>query len=253
MRYAAAHELEGTILDRPHRDRSGRDGPLPAARARDARPGCRSAPGASTGRCCDMTRAQTTAYCRERGLTWREDATQRRPRPAGASARCWSCTRPRRRTSCARWRAGGCTSSPSIPGTARLDLPGGLVATSEYGRVTIGPPARIGLPVPGPGRVRRGRGRRARSASSRSPTARSTGWRARSRSAPGARATGCARSAWAARSRCRTCSPTARSRGACARTLPVVVSDGEIAWVPGVATGERFRVQGDDGARTSRL
>ena len=28
------------------------------------------------------------------------------------------------------------------------------------------------------------------------------------------------------------------------RTLPVVVSDGEIAWVPGVATGERFRVQG---------
>ena len=25
--------------------------------------------------------------------------------------------------------------------------------------------------------------------------------------------------------------------------LPVVVSDGEIAWVPGVATGERFRVQ----------
>ena len=25
--------------------------------------------------------------------------------------------------------------------------------------------------------------------------------------------------------------------------LPVVLSDGEIAWVPGVATGERFRVQ----------
>ena len=25
--------------------------------------------------------------------------------------------------------------------------------------------------------------------------------------------------------------------------LPVVVSEGEIAWVPGVATGERFRVQ----------
>ena len=24
--------------------------------------------------------------------------------------------------------------------------------------------------------------------------------------------------------------------------LPVVISDGEIAWVPGVATGERFRV-----------
>jgi tRNA(Ile)-lysidine synthase len=27
--------------------------------------------------------------------------------------------------------------------------------------------------------------------------------------------------------------------------LPVVVSDGEIAWVPGVATGERFRVRAD--------
>ena len=27
--------------------------------------------------------------------------------------------------------------------------------------------------------------------------------------------------------------------------LPVVLSDGEIAWVPGVATGERFRVQGE--------
>jgi tRNA(Ile)-lysidine synthase len=25
-------------------------------------------------------------------------------------------------------------------------------------------------------------------------------------------------------------------------SLPVVVSDGEIAWIPGVATGERFKV-----------
>ena len=31
--------------------------------------------------------------------------------------------------------------------------------------------------------------------------------------------------------------------------LPVVVSDGEIAWVPGVATGERFRVRADTRAR----
>ena len=31
--------------------------------------------------------------------------------------------------------------------------------------------------------------------------------------------------------------------------LPVVVSDGEIAWVPGVATGERFRVEADTAAR----
>ena len=31
--------------------------------------------------------------------------------------------------------------------------------------------------------------------------------------------------------------------------LPVVVSDGEIAWVPGVATGERFRARGGEGLR----
>jgi tRNA(Ile)-lysidine synthase len=31
--------------------------------------------------------------------------------------------------------------------------------------------------------------------------------------------------------------------------LPVVVSDGEIAWVPGVATGERFRVTAATGDR----
>ena len=83
-------------------------------------------------------------------------------------------------------------------------------------------------------------------ARSRSPTERST--RRRSpptwRCAPGGRGTGCARSGSAARSRCRTCSPTARSRASARHRLPVVVSDGEIAWVPGVATGERFRVAG---------
>jgi tRNA(Ile)-lysidine synthase len=31
--------------------------------------------------------------------------------------------------------------------------------------------------------------------------------------------------------------------------LPVVLSDGEIAWVPGVATGERFRVGPETRAR----
>ena len=35
--------------------------------------------------------------------------------------------------------------------------------------------------------------------------------------------------------------------------LPVVVSDGEIAWVPGVATGERFRVQDTDTEPRVRL
>ena len=41
--------------------------------------------------------------------------------------------------------------------------------------------------------------------------------------------------------------PRARSE-----RLPVVVSGGEIAWVPGVATGERFRV-GEDTRRRARL
>jgi tRNA(Ile)-lysidine synthase len=31
--------------------------------------------------------------------------------------------------------------------------------------------------------------------------------------------------------------------------LPVVLSGGEIAWVPGVATGERFRARGGDSPR----
>ena len=57
---------------------------------------------------------------------------------------------------------------------------------------------------------------------------------------PGAPATACARSASAAAARCRTCSPTARSRASAA---PAAAGrgrcDGEIAWVPGVATGER--------------
>jgi tRNA(Ile)-lysidine synthase len=28
-------------------------------------------------------------------------------------------------------------------------------------------------------------------------------------------------------------------------TLPVLLRDGEIAWIPGIATAERFRVDGD--------
>ncbi len=42
--------------------------------------------------------------------------------------------------------------------------------------------------------------------------------------------------------RCRTCSPTARSPARAAPTSPWSSRDGEIVWVPGVATGERFGV-----------
>ena len=35
--------------------------------------------------------------------------------------------------------------------------------------------------------------------------------------------------------------------------LPVVLADGEIAWVPGVATGERFRAREGEGLRARLL
>ncbi len=78
---------------------------------------------------------------------------------------------------------------------------------------------------PGPGDARR---RRARAG--------------RSRCAPGARATACARSAWRARRRSRTSSPTAGCRARRRHGVPVVTVGGEVAWVAGVAVSERFRL-----------
>jgi tRNA(Ile)-lysidine synthase len=142
------------------------------------------------------------------------------------------------------------------PGTATLDLPGGLRAISEYGRVRI---VRVGATeepmaqtLPIPGRVAFGDGELV---SERGPFAIADGtlaadalaaalevrpWRAGDRMRPlGLDGSRSLQDLFTDRKIPRE----TRHR------LPVVVSDGEIAWVPGVATGERFRVGPETGDR----
>jgi tRNA(Ile)-lysidine synthase len=141
-------------------------------------------------------------------------------------------------------------------GTAQLDLPGGLRAISEYGRVRIErggatePPVSAELPVPG--RVAFGAGELicergdfpvadgtlAAHALARTLVVRS--WRPGDRMRPlGLGGTKSLQDLFTDRK-----IPRERRH-----RLPVVVSDGEIAWVPGVATGERFRVEPETRAR----
>jgi len=138
----------------------------------------------------------------------------------------------------------------SREGTAALDLPGGLRAVAEYGRLRIEPrgespaPAPARLPVPG--RIDYGTGRltceRGRdlpvadgtlAAEALAPALEVRPWRAGDRMRP--LGLGGSRSL----QDLFTDRKVPRERRA---ALPVVLSDGEIAWVPGVATGERFRV-----------
>ena len=134
-------------------------------------------------------------------------------------------------------------------GTATLDLPGGLRAISEYGRIRIdhGPPtapAPTRLPVPG--RVKYGAGELTcergafaledgtLAAHALAPTLEVRAWRPGDRMRPlGLHGTKSLQDLFTDRK-------VPRERRA---QLPVVVSDGEIAWVPGVATGEPFRAQ----------
>ena len=59
--------------DRPHALRPGRDDPLPARRRAARRRGSRcAARTASCARCSACWREETEAYCRERGLAWRD-------------------------------------------------------------------------------------------------------------------------------------------------------------------------------------
>ena len=136
------------------------------------------------------------------------------------------------------------------PGTAVLDLPGGLRAVSEYGRLRIerrraeSAPAPVRLPVPG--RARYGAGELLCERGGTLPLADGTldaaavagplevrPWRAGDRMRPlGLGGSRSLQDLFTDRK-----VPRAR-RG----RLPVVLSGGEIAWVPGVATGERFRV-----------
>jgi len=135
------------------------------------------------------------------------------------------------------------------PGTATLDLPGGLRAISEYGRVRIAPAVPAPEPRPQtlaiPGRVAFGDGELVSergafavadgtlAAEALAATLEVRPWRAGDRMRPlGLGGSKSLQDLFTDRKIPRE----ARHR------LPVVISDGEIAWVPGVATGERFRV-----------
>ncbi len=251
----------------------------------------------------EMTREQTAAYCRERGLQWREDASNE----ASARGRIRATILPALRdlhpaaeenilrtlallrdeaqvldgvAEAARERdvaglppalarlvlqrladeaAGG--QAPALAahadailalsseGTAELDLPGGLRAVSEYGRVRIeageeAVPAPVTLPVPG--RVAYGAGELVcergafpvadgtLAAASLAGALEVRAWR------PGDRMRPLGLGGSKSLQDLFTDRKVPRARRA---QLPVVVSDGEIAWVPGVATGERFRVE----------
>jgi tRNA(Ile)-lysidine synthase len=127
-------------------------------------------------------------------------------------------------------------------GTAHRDLPGGLRATSVYGRVTIGAAEVVVLGVPG--RVRFGGGEitaesGAFEIADGTLAADALGelqirtWRPGDRMRPlGLGGTKSLQDLFTDRK-----VPRAQRHA-----LPVVLSDGEIAWIPGVATGERFRV-----------
>jgi tRNA(Ile)-lysidine synthase len=157
-------------------------------------------------------------------------------------------------------------------GTVALDLPGGLRAVSEYGRLRIERPRRgsrgdkaaggagggaAAVPAPArlavPGRADYGGGELTCERGGDIPIADGT-------LAAGALAATLEVRAWRPGDRMRplglggsrslqdlfTDRKVPRSRR---HALPVVVSDGEIAWVPGVATGERFRVTARTGER----
>jgi tRNA(Ile)-lysidine synthase len=135
-------------------------------------------------------------------------------------------------------------------GTAALDLPGGLRAVAEYGRLRIecrrAPPAPAPVRLPVPGRAAYGDGILTCERGADLPVADGT-------LAADALAPALEVRPWRAGDRMRplglggsrslqdlfTDRKIPRERRA---SLPVVVSAGEIAWVPGVATGERFRV-----------
>jgi tRNA(Ile)-lysidine synthase len=142
------------------------------------------------------------------------------------------------------------------PGTAALDLPGGLRAISEYGQVRIEATHPTTVPAPAelriPGRVAFGDGEllSARgsfpiadgilAADALAATLEVRGWRPGDRMRPlGLGGSKSLQDLFTDRKIPRE----ARHR------LPVVLSDGEIAWVPGVATGERFRVGPETRAR----
>jgi tRNA(Ile)-lysidine synthase len=136
-------------------------------------------------------------------------------------------------------------------GSAALDLGGGVRAVVEYGRLRMlaepdaDPPEPVRLPVPGS--VRFGGQEVAAAAVWGAPTVADGVLDAAALAAelvvrawePGDRMAPLGLDGTATLQDLFTDRRVPRSRR---HELPVVVSDGEIAWVPGVATGERFRV-----------
>jgi tRNA(Ile)-lysidine synthase len=134
-------------------------------------------------------------------------------------------------------------------GTARLDLPGGLRATVTYGRLVIArardprPPAPATLRIPGEARFGAGTvtarvgdyavGDGTLDAATLADTLEVRAWRPGDRIRPlGLRGSRSLQDLFTDRKVPRD------DRG----TVPIVVSDGEIAWIPGLATGDRFKV-----------
>jgi tRNA(Ile)-lysidine synthase len=240
-----------------------------------------------------LTRAQTTAYCLERGLTWREDATNAssargrireildlHPAAEANVARTLALLRDEAEVLDLAVDAAVGADLTSLPpalarlvlqrmagdvpigahadailalarkgGTASLDLPGGLRATSEYGRVTIARPSAVESPAPAtltvPGEARFGDGVVTCEVgegdlAGLAPTLQVRAWRPGDRMRPaGLGGTKSLQDLFTDRK-----VPRAHRHA-----LPVVVSDGEIAWIPGVATGERFRATDESGER----
>jgi tRNA(Ile)-lysidine synthase len=241
VRYAAAQQLEGTILV-AHTATDQAETILYRMIARGTLVGMPERSGRIHRPLLAMTRAETTAYCVEHGLSWRDDDSN--VASARGRIRALLELHPAAEANVLRAVEGGRFAELAAHGgTASLDLPGALQATSEYGRVTIGPPPSIGLPVPG--RVAFGEGEVAcevgefaisdGTLDGLAPTLEVRTWRPGDRMRPlGLGGTKSLQDLFTDRKIPR------RLRS----TLPVVVSDGEIAWIPGVATGERFRVQG---------
>jgi tRNA(Ile)-lysidine synthase len=239
------------------------------------------------------TREETAAYCRERGLAWREDPTNADPafarnrvrhellpalrslHPAAEAnvLRTLAILRdeaavldelvdadpdldglaalpPALARLAVQELAGGAAIGARVPeilalsrsGTQTLDLGGGLRAVAEYGRLRFDhgpaePPAATVLPVPGA--VAYGSGRLtceeaddgAFDADTLGPRLEIRPWRAGDRMRPlGLGGSRTLQDLFTDRKVPRERRPA----------VPVVVAGDEIAWVPGVATGERF-------------
>ncbi|HET6547413.1 MAG TPA: tRNA lysidine(34) synthetase TilS, partial [Solirubrobacter sp.] len=230
----------------------------------------------------DVTREETAVYCAERGLPWREDATnatstrgrirvilELHPAAEANVARTLALLRDEaavlEETVDANLDADLTTLPPALArlvlqrlagdvpigahtdailalaragGTKRLDLPGGLRATSQYGQVTIAPPRDEPEPPPTtltvPGETRFGDGVVTCELADDGPLALAgplevRAWRPGDRMRPlGLGGSKSLQDLFTDRK-----IPRARRH-----SIPVVVTRGEIAWVAGVATGE---------------